>query len=186
MLDDVYTFQKTFKCVQSDRLNLLLKVDRQRRFNLQKEEWNEYKLAVRHKDFPEMLDAIVDNVYIVLGTALAHGFKNFHEFVNINDIENTESIDNILFDMQNKYVNGNLTTAEILNYLVCIFDSIMYHFKEGVKKGYWKDDFDTFFQEVHSSNMSKLGLNGKPIFREDGKVLKGPNFVKPNMKQFIR
>ena len=43
------------------------------------------------------------------------------------------------------------------------------------------------FEEVHSSNMSKLGADGKPIRREgDGKVLKGPNYFKPDMAQFIK
>lgn len=43
------------------------------------------------------------------------------------------------------------------------------------------------FNEVHRSNMSKLGRDGKPIRREgDGKVMKGPNYFKPNMMQFIK
>jgi len=41
------------------------------------------------------------------------------------------------------------------------------------------------FDEVHRSNMSKLGEDGKPIYREDGKVLKGPNFSPPNIEQFL-
>ena len=41
------------------------------------------------------------------------------------------------------------------------------------------------FNEVHSSNMSKLGEDGAPILREDGKVLKGPNFRRPDLAQFI-
>ena len=42
------------------------------------------------------------------------------------------------------------------------------------------------FAEVHRSNMSKLGTDGKPVRREsDGKVLKGPNFFQPNLQQFI-
>ena len=46
---------------------------------------------------------------------------------------------------------------------------------------------DAAFAEVHSSNMSKLGADGKPIRREgDGKVLKGPNYFQPNMSQFIK
>lgn len=46
---------------------------------------------------------------------------------------------------------------------------------------------DAAFAEVHSSNMSKLGADGKPIRREgDGKVMKGPNYFKPNMAQFIK
>ena len=40
---------------------------------------------------------------------------------------------------------------------------------------------DEVFERVHRSNMSKLDDNGKPIYREDGKVLKGPNYEKPNL-----
>lgn len=40
--------------------------------------------------------------------------------------------------------------------------------------------------EVHRSNMSKLGEDGKPVRREDGKILKGPNFSEPDLKQFIK
>jgi predicted HAD superfamily Cof-like phosphohydrolase len=42
-------------------------------------------------------------------------------------------------------------------------------------------DLDATFAEVHDSNMSKLGEDGQPIFREDGKVLKGPNYFKPDL-----
>lgn len=42
-------------------------------------------------------------------------------------------------------------------------------------------ELDYCFAEVHSSNMSKLGEDGKPIYREDGKVLKGPNYKPPNL-----
>ena len=41
---------------------------------------------------------------------------------------------------------------------------------------------DRVFAEVHRSNMSKLGEDGKPIYREDGKVLKGPNYTPPDVK----
>src|SRR5687768_11386360 len=47
-------------------------------------------------------------------------------------------------------------------------------------------DLDACFKEVHASNMSKLGADGKPIYREDGKVLKGPNYFKPNLEQFVQ
>lgn len=46
-------------------------------------------------------------------------------------------------------------------------------------------NLDVAFSEVHSSNMSKLGEDGKPIFREDGKVLKGPNFREPDLRAII-
>lgn len=41
------------------------------------------------------------------------------------------------------------------------------------------------FNEIQRSNMSKLGADGKPIYREDGKVLKGPNYFKPNIKEIL-
>ena len=41
------------------------------------------------------------------------------------------------------------------------------------------------FEEIQRSNMSKLGGDGKPIYREDGKVLKGPNYFKPNIKKVL-
>jgi len=47
-------------------------------------------------------------------------------------------------------------------------------------------DLDKCFDEVQKSNMSKLDENGKPIFNEHGKVLKGPNYFKPNLEKFIK
>ncbi|MDO6519832.1 nucleoside triphosphate pyrophosphohydrolase family protein [Zobellia uliginosa] len=41
------------------------------------------------------------------------------------------------------------------------------------------------FNEIQRSNMSKLGADGKPIYREDGKVLKGPNYFKPNISKIL-
>ena len=46
-------------------------------------------------------------------------------------------------------------------------------------------DLDKCFNEVQNSNMSKLGEDGKPIYNEMGKVLKGPNYFKPNLKKII-
>ena len=47
-------------------------------------------------------------------------------------------------------------------------------------------DLDKCFEEVQNSNMSKLGLDGKPIYNESGKVMKGPNYFKPNLNKFIK
>ena len=46
-------------------------------------------------------------------------------------------------------------------------------------------NLDKCFEEVHSSNMSKLGSDGKPIYNESGKVMKGPNYFKPNLDKFV-
>ena len=46
-------------------------------------------------------------------------------------------------------------------------------------------DLDDCFHEVHSSNMTKLGADGRPLYREDGKVMKGPNYREPDLTKFI-
>ncbi len=46
-------------------------------------------------------------------------------------------------------------------------------------------DLDSCFDEVQRSNMSKLGEDGKPIYNEHGKVMKGPNYFAPNLKKTI-
>ena len=47
-------------------------------------------------------------------------------------------------------------------------------------------DLDKCFDEVQKSNMSKLGDDGKPIYNENGKVLKGPNYFKPDLSKFLK
>ena len=46
-------------------------------------------------------------------------------------------------------------------------------------------DLDKCFKEVQRANMSKLGTDGKPIYNDRGKVMKGPNYSEPNLKQFV-
>ena len=46
-------------------------------------------------------------------------------------------------------------------------------------------DLDKCFEEVQNSNMSKLGPNGKPIYNDKGKVMKGPNYFKPDLGKFV-
>ena len=47
-------------------------------------------------------------------------------------------------------------------------------------------NLDSCFEEVQNSNMSKLGKNGKPIYNELGKVMKGPNYFKPDLSKFVK
>ena len=47
-------------------------------------------------------------------------------------------------------------------------------------------NLDKCFDEVQNSNMSKLDINGRPIYNELGKVMKGPNYFKPNLKKFLK
>ena len=48
-----------------------------------------------------------------------------------------------------------------------------------------QNKIEEVFNEIQRSNMSKLGADGKPIYREDGKVMKGPNYFKPNISKII-
>lgn len=92
------------------------------RYNLMKEENEEYLEAAGKNDLVEIADALGDMLYILCGTILEHG-------------------------MQHK--------------------------------------IEEVFEEIQSSNMSKLNIDGKPIYREDGKVLKGPNYFKPNIEEIF-
>ena len=92
------------------------------RFNLMKEENEEYLEAANNNDLVEVADALGDMLYILCGTIIEHG-------------------------MQHK--------------------------------------IEEVFDEIQRSNMSKLGEDGKPIYREDGKVLKGPNYFKPNISEIL-
>ena len=92
------------------------------RFNLMKEENEEYLQAAQDQDLIEIGDALGDMLYILCGTIIAHGFQ---------------------------------------------------------------DKIESIFDEIQRSNMSKLGADGKPIFRKDGKVMKGPNYFKPDLKKIL-
>ena len=92
------------------------------RFNLMKEENEEYLEAANNDDLVEVADALGDMLYILCGTLIEHGLQ---------------------------------------------------------------DKITEVFDEIQRSNMSKLGADGQPIYREDGKVLKGPNYFKPNIAAIL-
>jgi predicted HAD superfamily Cof-like phosphohydrolase len=93
------------------------------RYNLMKEENEEYLEAVQNNDSVEIADALGDMLYILCGTIIEHGLQHKIEAV---------------------------------------------------------------FDEIQRSNMSKLGHDGKPIYREDGKVMKGPNYFKPDFTEILK
>ena len=90
------------------------------RFNLIKEELDEFKQALDNDDLLEVADALTDILYVTYGAGHAFGI-----------------------------------------------------------------DLDKCFEEVQNSNMSKLGSDGKPIYNEKGKVMKGPNYFKPDLRKFV-
>ncbi len=90
------------------------------RYELIKEELEEFKDAIDKKDIKEIADALTDILYVTYGAGHAFGIN-----------------------------------------------------------------LDKCFEEVQNSNMSKLGLNGKPIYNDKGKVMKGPSYFKPDLSKFI-
>ena len=123
-LNAVKLFHETYGLgVSTDMKADLGKLKNELRFNLMKEENEEYLEAVENNDIVEIADALGDMLYILCGTILEHGLQHKIEEV---------------------------------------------------------------FDEIQRSNMSKLGEDGKPIYREDGKVMKGPNYFKPNFEAILK
>ena len=98
----------------SDKINIL-------RYNLIKEELDEFKQALDNNDLLEVADALTDILYVTYGAGHAFGIN-----------------------------------------------------------------LDACFDEVQNSNMSKLGNDGKPIYNDQGKVMKGPKYFKPDLSKFIK
>ena len=115
------------------------------------EEFKEYETAEKNKDKVEMLDAVCDMCYILIGTLL-----EMHK----GDVDTVTDVIYFGEDDKSKF----------------IFEKVF--------KNEFNDIFVKAFEEVHRSNMSKLE-NGKAIFREDGKIIKGKNYFRPNLEQFI-
>ena len=121
------------------------------REKLFEEELKEYEVAEKNNNKVEMLDAVCDMYYILIGTLL-----EIHK-------GNVDTVTDVIYfgeDDKSKF----------------IFEKVF--------KNEFNDIFVKAFEEVHRSNMSKLE-NGKAVFREDGKIMKGKNYFKPNLKQFI-
>tara|TARA_B100000035_G_scaffold241185_1_gene209576 strand:+ start:104 stop:475 length:372 start_codon:yes stop_codon:yes gene_type:complete len=100
----------------------------------------------------------------------------------------------------------NLSSEKINNLRINLIDEELNELKEAIKKKNLIEvadaltdilyvtygaghafgiDLDKCFMEVQKSNMSKLGSDGKPIYNEHGKVMKGPNYFKPNLKKVL-
>jgi predicted HAD superfamily Cof-like phosphohydrolase len=90
---------------------------------------------------------------------------------NLMDEENKEYLDAV---MNNDMVEVADALGDML-YILC--GTILEH---GMQY-----KIEEVFNEIQRSNMSKLGADGKPIYREDGKVLKGPNYFKPNIREIL-
>ena len=100
-----------------------------------------------------------------------------------------EEFDEFLESHQTVYVGSSrlgfyheLVGVDTVAYADALADLIYVCFGAGIEAGI---DLNTVLREVHRSNMSKLGEDGQPIYREDGKVLKGPHYSAPNIKEVL-
>jgi len=84
--------------------------------------------------------------------------------------------------------NSEYLEAVRTNDLVGIADALgdqLYILFGTVLKHGLQDKIEDVFKEIQRSNLSKLGADGKPIYREDGKILKGPDYIKHNIKKIL-
>ena len=121
-----------------------------------KEEMAEYDEAVAKNDRVEMLKEACDIMYVLTGFMTVTNGGADPEIVQSEEIKAWQTVAE---KAEDKFETATKLFGE-----------------ETMKKA---------FQRVHVSNMSKLGTNGKPIFREDGKVMKGPNYKKPYLTDLI-
>ena len=79
-------------------------------------------------------------------------------------------------------LNQAITNKDLLEVADALTDILYVTYGAGHAFGI---DLDKCFEEVQNSNMRKLDKNGKPIYNETGKVMKGPNYFKPDLKKFV-
>ena len=111
--------------------------------------------------------------------------KTFGQEVKTNPSLSTNKINDLRISLINeeleelkKAVNDN----DILEVADALTDILYVAYGAGHAFGI---NLDKCFNEVQESNMSKLGSDGKPIYNESGKVMKGPNYFKPDLTKFL-
>ena len=121
--------------------------------------------------------------------------KNVEEFHNSFNIKNnnipTVNVGEKIFQLRHSLMNEE--NEEYLDAckqgdLVEIADALgdmMYILCGTILSHGLQYKIEEVFEEIQKSNMSKLGSDGKPIYREDGKVMKGPNYFKPDIKKIL-
>ena len=104
--------------------------------------------------------------------------KNKSEFPNEKIVELRKK----LIDEEFNEFKDAIKDADIIEVADALTDILVVTYGAGAAFGI---NLDKCFAEVQRSNMSKLGKDGKPIYNEHGKVMKGPNYSKPNLKQIF-
>ena len=119
-------------------------------------------------------------------------FEKVKEFMNVfgQEIKNKAEFPNEkIIDLRKKLIEEEfkelkdaIKDNDIVEVADALTDILVVTYGAGVAFGI---DLDKCFEEVHRSNMSKLSQEGKAIYNEFGKVMKGPNYSRPDLKKFI-
>ena len=112
--------------------------------------------------------------------------KTFGQEVKTKASFSTDKINKLRLDLINEELS-ELTEAmknkDLLEVADALTDILYVTYGAGHSFGI---NLDKCFEEVQNSNMSKLGKDGKPIYNESGKVMKGPNYFRPDLNKFVK
>ena len=111
--------------------------------------------------------------------------KTFGQEVKIEPSFSTEKINKLRIDLikeELQELTEAMNNKDLLEVADALTDILYVTYGAGHAFGI---DLDKCFEEVQNSNMSKLGEDGNPIYNESGKVMKGPNYFKPDLSKFV-
>ncbi len=111
--------------------------------------------------------------------------KTFGQEVKTEPSFSTEKINKLRIDLikeELQELTEAMNNKDLLEVADALTDILYVTYGAGHAFGI---DLDKCFDEVQNSNMSKLGENGEPIYNESGKVMKGPNYFKPDLSKFV-
>ena len=111
--------------------------------------------------------------------------KTFGQEVKIKPSLSTEKIHKLRIDLikeELEELTEAMNNKDLLEVADALTDILYVTYGAGHAFGI---DLDQCFEEVQNSNMSKLDENGKPIYNDSGKVMKGPNYFKPDLSKFV-
>ena len=112
--------------------------------------------------------------------------KTFGQEVKANPSFSSDKINKLRIDLikeELEELTDAMNNKDLLEVADALTDILYVTYGAGHAFGI---DLDKCFDEVQNSNMSKLDSNGKPIYNESGKVMKGPNYYKPNLTKFLK
>ena len=111
--------------------------------------------------------------------------KTFGQEVKNQPAFSSEKINNLRYDLIKEELaelKDAMEKKDLLEVADALTDILYVTYGAGHAFGI---DLDKCFEEVQNSNMSKLDENGKPIYNQNGKVMKGPNYYKPDLSKFV-